>query len=70
MIGIPKVVSTVLREKLQIDRLVFGKAPREIGDFAGKLSFKCVPSDGGTRSGFRFKYYGSNNKTKITLPSH
>jgi len=59
-----EVVITVLREGIQIDRLLVAcEKPRGTGAFAGKLFFNRLPSDGGTRSGFRFRYHGSSNKT-------
>lgn len=59
-----QVVFTTLDGGIQIDRLfVACEKPRGTGELAGKWFFNRVPSDGGKRPGFCFRYYGSNIKT-------
>ena len=57
-----QVIFTTLDGGIQIDRLfVACEKPRGTGELAGKWFFNRVPSDGGKRPGFCFRYYGSNN---------
>lgn len=59
-----QVMFTTLDGGIQIDRLfVACEKPRGTSELAGKWFFNRVPSDGGKRPGFCFRYYGSNIKT-------
>ena len=62
-LGILEMVISALREGIQIDRLfVACEKPLGTGELAGKWFFNRVPSDGGKRPGFCYRYDGSNIK--------
>ena len=59
-----QVVFTTLGGGIQIGRLLVDcEKPRGTGELAGKWFFNRVPSYGGKRPGFCFRYHGSYFKT-------